>query len=355
MAKKQSKPELNERARNILKAIVREYVRTGKPVGSRRLAKIYREGVSAATIRNVVSDLEELGFVAQPHTSAGRVPTPLGYRFYVDSLTQTRELAGEQAKKIKQSLEQEPDPGELMSKASQLLSALSNNLGFVITGPVSLALMKHVEFVKISEQRILAILVTTTGFVQHRIVHVDENLSQSDLDQAGRYLVEHFRGKTLVQMRDELINLMMEEKALYDRMLKNVVLLGSASLMNNDGDNNQESEVYFGGTAQIIQKAGVVDINRMIVLFQTFEEKSRLVKIITECIREDQLGPTVTIGLEKHIPGMRDWALISSPYLHDQRIMGSLGVMGPARMEYEKAISLVDYVAKLFGKILSSN
>ena len=355
MATQNMRGELDERPRNILRALIQEHVRTGKPIGSRRLANTCREGVSPATIRNVMADLEEMGFLTQPHMSAGRVPTDKGYRFYVDSLLQARGLSTKEANEIKTSLEKEADPGQLMNKTSRLLSALSHNVGFVLAPPLSLAVMKRIEFVKISDQRILVILVTAAGIVQHRLIYLKERLTQADLDEASRYLVAQFEGRDLNQIRDELLHLMSEEKSLYDRMLRNVVLLGSAGLMKEKVDSSSESRVYLGGTTQIMLKPELADVNRMIALFQTFEEKSWLVKIITECLKEDQLGPTVKIGLEKHIPDMRDWALISSPYLYNQQVMGGLGILGPSRMEYEKAISLVDYVAKLFGKILSNN
>ena len=146
---------------------------------------------------------------------------------------------------------------------------------------------------------------------------------------------------------------MLEEKSLYDQMLKNVTLLGAATFVQYEGEEDEESEVYLGSTAGMIRKPELADINKMTVLFETFEEKSRLVKNVTECLKTNSSGPTVRIGLEKHIPGMRDWALITSPYLCDQKAIGSLGILGPSRMEYDKAISLVDYVAKLFGKLLN--
>ncbi len=346
---------LEERAASILRILIREFVRTNKPVGSRRLAKIHDEELSPATIRNVVADLEETGFVTQPHTSAGRVPTAKGYRFYVDSLAETQSLPDEDVDRIRQSLGEESDPDTLMNKASQLLSALSNNVGFVLAPPLSMTVMRHIEFVKIAGRRVLVILVAKTGLVQHRILRLEDELPQSELDQASRYLVHNFEGKSLSEIRDELIKLMSEEKALYDRMLQNVILLGNASLMREGDDADAESEVYLGGTARIIDKPELADVNRMMTLFQTFEEKSRLVRILNECVRCDQRRPTVTIGLEKHIPGMMDLALISSPYSYDRGVTGTLGILGPSRMEYEKAISLVDYVAKLFGQLLANN
>jgi len=209
--------------------------------------------------------------------------------------------------------------------------------------------------VKIARRRILVILVTGTGLVQHRLIHLDQKLTQGELNQAGRYLVTHFEGKTLREIRDELVRLMMKERSLYNRILQNVILLGSAGLMRSEDGEDDESEVYWGSTAGIVQKPELADINRLVVLLRTFEEKRRIVKIINQCLKTNPKGPTVTIGLEEHIPEMGDWALISSPYVGKQGISGSLGILGPSRMEYEKAISLVDYVAKLFGKLMSTN
>jgi heat-inducible transcriptional repressor len=352
MPRKHASVDLNERSRSLLRALIKEHVRTGKPVGSRRLAKIDKHGLSAATIRNVMADLEEMGFVTHPHTSAGRIPTDKGYRFYVDSLLHTRALTDREGERIKQSLEKETDPSEFMNKASQILSTVSSNLGIVVAPPVSQSVMKHVDFVRISAGKILVILVTQAAQVQHRLIQLGEDLTQTDLDQAARYLVEHFEGSTLRQIRDELLAMMSEEKALYDRMLKNVLLLGSASIIQSSEQVEEDSEVFLGGTHHIIKKPELAHISHMVVLFQTFEEKSRLVRIITECLESDGPGPIVTIGLEKHLPGMRDWALVSSSYPYHQGT-GILGILGPSRMEYEKAIGLVDYMAKLFGKILS--
>jgi heat-inducible transcriptional repressor len=345
--------EFNQRSQTILNSLIREFIRTGKPVGSRRLAKSSPEGLSSATIRNVVADLEDMGLVTQPHTSAGRVPTPLGYRFFVDHLTKSRQLSDRQVDRIRKALEKENNPGELMNRTSQILSQLSTNVGFVLVPPLSLTVMKHIEFVKISPRRILVILVNQAGLLQQKIIRVTEDLKQRELDQASRYLAENYEGKTLLQVREDLIHLMTEERSLYNRMLQNVILLGSKSLLLEDPDD--ESEVYLGGTSHIIEKVELGDRTQVIALFQAFEEKNRLIRILTECVREDHVGPSVTIGLEKHLPGMEDFALISAPYSYDSGATGTLGVLGPSRMEYEKAISLVDCMAKLFGNLLTGS
>lgn len=354
MAKPKREVIISDRSRDVLRELIREHIQTGEPVGSRKLAKLTRETLSPATIRNVVADLEELGLVTQPHTSAGRVPTEKGYRFYVESLLENRMLPVKELERIRQILEKETDPGELMNKTSQILSAVSNNIGFVLSPPINLAVMRHIEFVQISDHRILVILVTQGGLVQHKLIQTDDKFTQKDLHEAARYLVENFEGRTLNEIREELIRLMSEEKALYDHLLRTVVVLGSASLADS-GQDAPTSEVYLGSATRLIQKPELADVNRMITLFETFEQKSRLVKILSECLKIDCERPTVTIGLEEHLPGMQDWALISSPYCYDNHVVGSLGILGPSRMEYEKAISLVDYVAKLFGKILSRN
>ena len=345
---------LGERARDILRSLIREHVRTGKPVGSRRVAQLNKEDLSSATVRNVMAHLGEKGYLAQPHTSAGRFPTARGYRFYVDSLLESPGLSDREVSQIRSSLEQEKDPGELMNKTSQLLSVYTDNVGFVLAPSIAAAAIKHIKFVKLSRERLLVILVTRTGLVEHRFVRLGKEHSQAELDQASRYLVDHFEGRTLLEIRDELLNLMSEEKALYDRLLKSVVLLGSVGLMETE-DGTTESAVYLGGTARIIQKPELANANRTMALFEAFEEKSRLVRIITECLREEAPGPKVVIGLEKHMPGMRDWALVTSPYRCNRKVAGSLGVLGPARMEYERAISLVAVVAKLFGRLLNRN
>ncbi|MBI4444406.1 MAG: heat-inducible transcription repressor HrcA [Acidobacteria bacterium] len=356
MARNAKAGELSEREKFILKSLIQEHIRTGRPVGSRRLSKLSREGLSPATVRNIVSDLEERRLLAQPHTSAGRVPTEMGYRFYVDSLVQTRELSVREAQQINEKLETGMATAQLMNTASQILSNHSSNIGFVLSQPISRAVLQYIEFVKLSEHRLLVVLVTQAGQVTHKLIQVDENLCPSELEQAGHYLISNFAGRTLFEVREAIVKLMREEKLLYDRLLKNAVFLASTSLstlMQTDSRAG-ESEVYIGGTATLIQKTDLANVSRLLAVFQAFEEKGRLVKIITECIKTELEGPTVTIGLE-HVPSMRDWALIASPYYCNNQFAGSLGILGPSRMEYSKAISLVDYMAKLFGRILSSN
>ncbi len=355
MSKGETGAPISERALGLLKLLVQEHVRTGRPVGSRKLSKLHPDGLSSATIRNEVADLEDLGYVTQPHASAGRQPTILGYRFYVDSMSETPGLSDQHIEKIRRSLEQETDLDALMDKTSKLLSSLSNNVGFVLVPPLSMTALKHIEFIKISRQRILVILVAPTGFVQHRLIELEGRLEQVDLDQAGRYLVHNFEGRTLMEIRAELIRLMSQDKALYDRLLRKVIVLCAAGLIEDPPNGDEEGAVYLGGTARLIEMPEIKDVQRMIKLFQTFEEKSRMVKLVSRCVHLDQPGPTVTIGLEDHLPDMHDFTLVSSPYVYHEGATGSLGIIGPNRMEYDRVIGLVDYVANLFTRLLNEN
>jgi heat-inducible transcriptional repressor len=355
MVQKKVPEQLGERARQVLKTLIREHVRVGRPVGSRRLAKLYHEGLSPATLRNVMADLEDAGYLQQPHTSAGRIPTRRGYRFYVQSLLKARKLPETQIEEINKALEEEADPSLLMNRISQLLSALSDNIGIVLSPPVSRIVLKHIEFVRISDHRILVILVDRAGMVQQRTIELTEKLSQAELNQAGKYLVANFAGMTLIEVRAELMRLMSEEKALYDELLKNAILLGSASLSLAEERKETEPLIFLGGTSRVLRRFDISELGRIVSLFQTLEEKNRLIRIITECLKEDSLSPTVTIGLEDHVPDLRHWALVTSTYSYDENSIGSLGVLGPSRMEYDRTISLVDFVAKRFGEILRSN
>ncbi len=348
-------PELDERSGNVLKTLIKEFIRVGQPVGSRRLARLYREKLSPATLRNVMADLEEGGYLAQPHASAGRIPTAAGYRYYVECLLGSKDLSPAEIGAIRRSLEQERDPNELMSKASQLLSSYTNNIGIVLAPPISRAVMKHIEFVRLSDERILVILVSRTGFVRHQLIRLELSLTQDELNKASRYLIENFAGRTLLEIRTELIRLMSQERALYDRLLGNVILLGSATLSRAGEGDEEEPEVFLDGASRVIHRLQDDNLDRLIALMETLERKSQLVRIIVACLSMEADRPTVTIGLEDHIPGMANWTLIASPYQYDHHTTGTLAVLGPSRMEYDRAISLVDYVAKLFGQLMERN
>jgi heat-inducible transcriptional repressor len=343
---------LNERSLEILEWAISTFVSTGEPVGSRKIARRSREHLSAATVRNIMADLEEMGYLRQPHASAGRVPTDKAYRFYVNHMLRRHELSPRDREIVDVNLRLDDSPEHLMARTSQVLSRVSGNLGVVIAPPISRVALEHIQFVKLNDERILVVLVSRSGIVQNRVIRCEENYRPAELEQAARYIVENFRHRTLYEIRARILDLLREEKALYDSLTQRVIVLGTQSFPESQDD--AQSELYVDGTSNLIQTPEFSDIKRMRLLFETIEEKSRLASLIAQCIREDMQEVRITIGAENALPGIEDCTLITSRYVVDGKTQGSLGILGPTRMEYGRAISLVEYVAKLFGRVLGS-
>src|SRR6266852_1716974 len=340
---------LDERPREILKLIIRSYVNSGEPVGSRTLAKSIDWRLSPATIRNIMADLEEDGYLEQPHASAGRIPSERGYRFYVNHLADSSKVSKSDERYINRLLAETDTPEELMSRASLILSTISKNVGLVIAPPMGATILKHIEFVDLGEGKILVVFVSTTGLLQRKLIRVGERYSQEELDKAGRYLVEKFSGKTLTEIRNELLRLMQFERTLFDRMLA-LLRTWSETL----GEEAPADSIYLQGTANILNQPEFADVERMRMLFQMFEEKGRLVKILNECISNNPAeGVTISIGSELGVPDMRDFTLIASSYASNDRTTGFLGIIGPTRMEYERGISIVGYLGRIVGEMIN--
>jgi len=339
---------IDARAEEILKKVIVNYILTGEPVGSRTIAKLSREGLSSASIRNVMADLEEGGFLAQPHASAGRVPTDKGYRYYVDGLLDPVRLAPRDKALIDESLSRVASEfGEAMEIIPKILSRLSRHVGYVISPPIRQAVLKHIEFVRLQEKRILCVFVDRSGVVSHRMIEVEEEYAQADLDRAGRYLVEEFAGLTLGDIRARLVGLMAQEKAAFDALLKSVVNLGTRYL-NAEQD---ERRLVLEGTTNIMKHPEFADMDTMRRLFETFEEKHHLVNLLDRCL--DAPGVRVMIGSETDDPALKNLALVASPYRVDRRSTGIVGLLGPTRMEYERALALVDYISRLLSSLLT--
>ena len=340
----------DDRKREIFATIVKDHIATGQPVGSFALARQSRENLSSATIRNICAELEDEGYLTHPHTSAGRLPTDRGYRFYVDNFIGSTKLSKSDAAKINERLLDEEslaNPELLMERTSRLLSQLSHNVGIVISPASSRDILQHIEFVKLPDSRILAITVSSAGRVQDRVIRIEGEFTQDELNATSRYLVENFQGWTLAEIRDELLVRMSEEKALYDQFLRNAVLLCSQSLQ--EGDN---PDVFIEGASNIISKPDFADTERMRALFKMFEQKSRIVKILNECIESATLEMVaVRIGSENRVAGLRGCTVIASPCVYPGgAAAGSIGVVGPTRLEYDRLIAVVDYVAKLLER-----
>ena len=342
----------NERIREILHWIIATFIVTGRPVGSRRIARHSREQLSAATVRNIMAGLEEMGYLTQPHASAGRVPTDKAYRFYVDCLLKRRNLSLRDRDIIDRDLRPDDSAEHLMVRASQVLSRISKNIGIVVSPPISRVALKHIHFIRLTENRILVILVSRSGIVQNRIIHYGEEIAQTELDRAANFIVEHFKDRTLLEIKSLILEMIQKEQALYDKFMQRVITLSAQVFSDAEGE--LDAEVYLDGASNLIKTPEFSDINRMKLLFETIEQKNRLASLISRCIEGDTQEVRITIGAENALPGIEDCALITSRYVVDEKAHGSLGILGPTRMEYARAISLVDYVARMFGRVLEA-
>jgi heat-inducible transcriptional repressor len=349
----------DSRGEAILSAIIKEHLVTGEPVGSRTISDrfAHASGWSAATIRNVMGQLEDAGLVEQPHTSAGRVPTDQGYRFYVDNMIGCVRLSKADLAAINaflKNLEDEESgaPDHLMAKISHALSALSENVGIVVSPSLADNRLQHIEFLQLADSRVLVVLVSAPNIVHHKIIRVDDDLTQEELEQTARYLNTEFSGQSLSAIRAKIVEMMREEKALYDKMLRNAVLLCNRSL---EGEEATTADVYVDGASNILMKPEFADAERMRELFRMFEEKSRLVKILNECVSRDQSFPgevQVVIGREHAAPSMQNCALITAPYWIGSQITGTLSVIGPMRIEYARLMAVVNYMARHIEQLL---
>jgi len=339
---------IGEREREILTAIVETFIATGDPVGSRTLARSNREGLSAATIRNVMADLADAGYLEQPHTSAGRVPSSEAYRYYVEQLTGKASLSQEDQGIIKDSLRGVSDVQEFMERTSHVLSLISHNVGITVAvgGPKNA--LEHVYFSRLGDQKVLAVLVTRSGLVRDRILRLD--LPQTDLDAAARFINENFRGWTMESMRTELARRLEHERGEYDRLMKSVEQLYKQGALTAD----ESSQVVFvEGASNLV--TGEQDRQRLQELLQTLEEKQKIVELLGAYLDAKQEAVRVVIGLDEALPSMRNLVLIGAPARVGEDVMGSFAVIGPTRIDYQHTMTAVSYIARLFDKILNES
>lgn len=337
---------IGEREREILTAIVETFISTGEPVGSRMLSRNSREGLSPATIRNVMADLADAGFLEQPHTSAGRVPSAAAYRYYVEQLSGKTQLAPTDAGLINQSLQGVTDVQEFMERTSHVLSLISRNVGvaMAVSGPKNA--LEHVYFSRLGDQKVLAVVVTKSGLVRDRLLRLD--LPQSDLDAAARFINENFRGWTLESVRGEIARRIEKERSEYDRLMASVEQLYKQGVLSGD---DSAQVVYVEGAANLV--AGEQDRQRLQELLKALDEKQRLIELLGAYLDAKQEAVRVVIGLDEAQPSLRNLVLIGTPARVGGEVMGSLAVLGPTRMDYQHTITAVSYIARLFDKILN--
>jgi len=301
--------------------------------------------LSPATIRSTMADLEVLGYVAQPHTSAGRIPTERGYRFYVDELMDRPQLSRDEVEQI----EYQVDPSkremeELLRETGKLLSDMSPYVAVVLAPQESR--FRRVELVSIAPDRVLVILLADTGLVHHKSITVDDVMAQDELDRIARHLTDLLRWRSLDEVRTLLLAQMAEEKAQYDRMLARALRVGAKAL-----EAEPAADVYVAGAAHIADQPEFADVTKMKALFAAFEEKSKLVKILNECLTGDEFK--IFIGSEMPVQEIQGLSVIASPYRRGGRVLGVLGVLGPTRMDYGRALILVETTARILSRALT--
>jgi heat-inducible transcriptional repressor len=341
-------PSLDERSREVLRLLIQHHIQTGEPVGSETLAARMNRSLSAATLRSIMADLERHGLLDHPHTSAGRLPTDEGYRVYVDSLMRHEDLPRQELVAIDQALRPtEGSPTQVLENASQLLSRFSRHVGFVLAPDISRSCFSHIDLVRLRERRILVVMVSRSGLVTNKVVEIDEDLQPEQLQECSNFLNARFAGMTLHAIRMRLLELMQQEKADYDSLLRHVVSVGERAFAEADADG---SNVFLDGTSHILDRAGQPDLERLRELFRTFEEKSRLVKILNACIAGE--GVRILIGRENREPGLREMALVTAACPIDGELGLGVGVLGSTRMEYARMVALVDHVARAVSRAL---
>lgn len=341
---------LREKDRRILNLIVESYLKTGMPISSGYIAQRSPLSVSSATVRNIMSKLEELGFLSQPHTSAGRVPTDKGLRHYVNSLFDEVIIPEKKIDLLSENLIlQNGDFHSFLKQVSRILADYSDNLGFVLSPRISKINFQHVRFIKISEVKVMIILITPSNFVLTEIVQTDSYFTQAELDKASQYINQSFRSKNLHFIRDYLLHELPKYKLKYETILDKLMTLLKAYISQEE----RENQIFFQGTPKLLEKHDLFDMEKLKSLFQNFEEKAKLAKLLSDFISLDRVK--VMIGSELDIPDISDCSLILSHYGYHSQVLGSLGIIGPKRIQYKKIIPLVDCIAKSLSQTISFN
>jgi heat-inducible transcriptional repressor len=341
---------LNERAQLLLKALIENYIRDGQPVGSRTLSRDSGLSLSSATIRNVMADLEDLGLVASPHTSAGRIPTDKGYRLFVDTLLKLKPLRHEEIEEIERLLRSDAANGRsLVQTVSQMLSNVTHMAGLVTLPNPNYVALSQIEFIALSENRALAIMVMSNREVQNRVVQLDRYYSTEELRRAANYLNEAFAGRSLPDVRAELVGQLQETRQHMNQLMQDAIQMAQKVF---DAKPDEGVEYVIAGETNLMGFAELSNVDRLRRLFEAFNEKHDILRLLDSCLRAD--GIQIFIGQESGYRILDDISVVTAPYTLDNRVVGVLGIIGPTRMAYERVIPIVDLTAKLLGSALNA-
>ena len=338
---------LSDRARDLLKTLIETHISDGQPVGSRTLAKTAGLDLSSATIRNVMADLEDQGLITSPHKSAGRIPTTAGYRLFVDSMLQTKPLTDALVSQFKSELENSPHSPTLTESASGLLSGMTQMAGVVTLPKRNAAILEQIEFVRLSEKRVLAVLVMAHGEVQNRVLLLDRDYDRSELQQAANFLNEHYAGMDFVTARRSLVTQLRKLREDLNSLMESVIELGGQAL-----DVDEPQDYVLVGQTLLMDYAELSDVDKLRQLFEIFNTKNDILHILDRCAGAE--GVQIFIGQESGNKVLDNCSVVSAPYSVDGRIVGVLGVIGPTRMAYDRVVPIVDVTARLLGAALNS-
>ena len=341
------KYELDERAQLLLRQLVISYTRDAQPVGSKNLAKMSGLDISSATIRNIMSKLEDMGLVDSPHTSAGRVPTDAGYRFFIDSLLEVGNLAESAQQAISERLSKDKTSTDLILSATEILSGVTHLAGIVSLTHTAPTEVRHIEFMKLSERRVLVILVINQDDVHNKVIHVDRDYTDLELQQAARTLSNYLIGRSFESARRKLLDELAELRTDVNMIMETVL-----EAMDEVCSLNANEALITSGETNLLEYAELSDINKLRNIFNIFNEKTDLLKLLDSCTSAD--GVEIFIGSESGYSVLRDYSVVGAPYQVEGDIVGVLGVIGPTRIAYDQVIPVVDVTAKLLTSALNT-
>ena len=332
------------RAKQLLKLLVEHYIAEGTPVASKALATLPGVAVSSATVRNVMSDLESMGLVRSPHTSAGKIPTQQGLRFFVDTLLSVEPWNEDQVREVEAELDPNLSPVELINTASELLSQFTQMTCLITTPRRNQSHLRQLEFLRLDDERVLVILVLNDRDVQNRVIHLDKSFSDQELVQAANLLNQEFGGRPLVEMREAVMTSMRADRERMDEVLQSALSMAEGALPA-DQSNNEEQELVVSGERRLLDFTADTDIAR--ALFDAISRKGRVLHLLDQCLKSS--GVQLYIGQESGYRPLGDMSLVTSPYEVNGQLAGVLGVIGPTRMDYKDVIPVVDVTARVLS------
>lgn len=342
---------LTPRAEILLKTLIDKYISEGAPVGSKYLAKESGLQVSPATIRNVMMDLEKMGLIQAPHTSAGRIPTNKGYRMFVDTMVKTKPVSKKLMQQFEKEFDGDHDPQHVITRASELLSQITNFAGVVMVPSHSQSHFRQIEFLPLSNARILAILVTADGRVQNRVITVDREFKPGELIEAANYFNEKYSGSSLEKLRKQLLTEMKRHSDEMNRIMTTAMTMANQFFQADDEDTHEN--FVLSGEANLFEVPEFAEIEKMRELFETFKTKHDLLELLDKSLKSN--GVQIFIGEESGYVPLSNCSVITAPYELDEQCIGVLGVIGPTRMNYADVINVVDMTSKLVSSVLTGH